>query len=273
MIFPGLIDLHVHSAPDVRVRRHTDLELAAAAHADGSRAIVLKSHHVPTMDRAWHTARATPGISVFGGVALNWPVGGLNLHAVSTAIKHGAKIIWLPTLHAENHRRKEGRSDGIRVVCDGQVVEAANAIFALIAEANIILATGHLGAEEIPLVVAAAAAKKVKKILINHPEHRVVGMTIAQQRELRRDFPVFFERCYSQPNGDDTYQSNLQVNLRALETLGPESTVLASDAGQIENRSWTECCKQTFEFLSSHGVNDSQLRQMAADTPAQLLGL
>lgn len=48
----GIIDLHIHSAPDVRQRKMNDLELMEAAVRLGARAIVIKSHHVPTMDRA-----------------------------------------------------------------------------------------------------------------------------------------------------------------------------------------------------------------------------
>lgn len=274
MIFPDLIDLHIHSAPDVRQRRHTDLELAAAAREAGARAIVIKSHHVPTMDRAWHSTQATPGLAVFGAVTLNWPVGGLNHHAVSTALKQGAKIVWLPTLHAENHRHKEGRNDGIVVTRDGRVLEAAERIFELVAEADAVLATGHIGAEEIPVVVAAALAKKVRKIVITHPEHAIVGMNLDQQRALLRDFPtVIFERHYAQPDGHGGYAMNFATNLRAIEALGHASSVLATDAGQVENAPWVQCWEAYLAFLRKNGVSESALASMCAIQPAALLNL
>lgn len=273
MNYPGLIDLHIHSSPDVRPRRHTDLELAAFAREAGARAIVIKSHHVPTMDRAWHTTQATPGLSVFGGLALNWPVGGLNAHAVSTALKQGARIIWLPTLHAENHRRKEGHQDGIAVTSQGRVVAAAEVIFEMIAEADAILATGHIGAEEMPVVVAAATAKKVRRILITHPEHSVVGMNLEQQRDLLRNFPVIFERHYAQPNGRGGYRSNFAENLDSIKALGFASTVLATDAGQVENDSWTDCWKNMLGAYGEAGISEEALRQMCSLNPARLLNL
>lgn len=48
----GIIDLHIHSAPDVRQRKMNDLELMEAGVKLGARAMVIKSHLVPTMDRA-----------------------------------------------------------------------------------------------------------------------------------------------------------------------------------------------------------------------------
>ena len=48
----GVIDLHIHSGPDLRERRLDDLQLMEAAVERGIRAIVIKSHHVPTVDRA-----------------------------------------------------------------------------------------------------------------------------------------------------------------------------------------------------------------------------
>lgn len=273
MIFPDLIDLHIHSSPDVRPRRHTDLELGVEARAAGARAIVLKSHHVPTMDRAWHTTQATPGLKVFGGLVLNWTVGGLNPHAVAAALKQGAKIIWLPTLHAANHRQKEGHSDGIVVTRDDRVVEPVLQIFEQIAAAGAILATGHIGADEIAAVVAAATAKNVSRIIITHPEHEVSGFGLDQQRALVSEFPVYFERIYAQPDGRGGYTKNFETNLRAIESLGPSSTILSTDAGQTENASWTDCWTDIIASYRAAGISEGELRAMCSAHAARLLGL
>src|SRR5262249_35481995 len=49
----GLIDFHVHTAPDVFGRALVDDEEAALARERGMEAIVLKSHTALTADRAW----------------------------------------------------------------------------------------------------------------------------------------------------------------------------------------------------------------------------
>ncbi len=47
-VMQGIIDMHIHAAPDVRARKLDDLELMEASVQRGVRAIVLKSHNVPT---------------------------------------------------------------------------------------------------------------------------------------------------------------------------------------------------------------------------------
>ncbi len=273
-MIPGLIDLHVHTSPDVRARSCDDLGLAREAKRLGARAVTIKSHHMLTADRALVARSAVPGVEVFGGVALNPAVGGLNPAAIDVALKLGGKIVWLPTLFAAQHRRMEGRLDGIEVVRGGRVVPAALAVLRQVAASDVVLATGHQSAEEVAVIVAAAWEEGVRRILINHPEHRVVGMTIAQQQALRREYPVFFERCYAQPGArKGEYVSNGKANQRAIEAVGVESTILATDAGQIENPPWAECWERMLEYHSCHGVTAAALRRMAAENPARLLGI
>ena len=52
-VMQGIIDMHIHAAPDVRARKLDDLELMEASVQRGVRAIVLKSHNFPTI---WSTA-------------------------------------------------------------------------------------------------------------------------------------------------------------------------------------------------------------------------
>ena len=45
----GVIDMHVHAAPDICQRTYNDLELTAASIRAGARAIVIKGHHCSTV--------------------------------------------------------------------------------------------------------------------------------------------------------------------------------------------------------------------------------
>ena len=55
----GVIDMHVHSTPDIRERAYTDIELMEAAVRVGARAVVIKSHHGTTMNRAFWSTSST----------------------------------------------------------------------------------------------------------------------------------------------------------------------------------------------------------------------
>jgi hypothetical protein len=273
MTLHDIVDFHVHSEPDVRPRSCDDLALARAAKQVGARAVVIKSHHFFTADRATIAQAVVAGVQVFGGVTLNPSVGGLNPAAVDAALKIGARIVWLPTLFATNHRRWEGRSGGVPVVVDGAVLPAAKEIFEQVATADVVLAMGHQSVREIWLLVAEAVRCGVRKIVINHPEHAVVAMSISEQRALRSEFPVWFERCYAQPIGGGAYKTNFEENLRAIEEVGVESTLLATDAGQIENPPWAECWERMLEYYAGRGVGEEIWRRITAEHPAQLLGL
>ncbi|MFD2215535.1 DUF6282 family protein [Metabacillus endolithicus] len=268
-----VIDLHIHSAPDIRVRSHNDLELAEQATKVGAKAIVIKSHHTPTMDRAWIVNQVYPKTNVFGSITLNHTVGGFNPYAVNYALELGAKIVWLPTIHAKNHLQKEGKSGGLEPVQDNKIVSDLIEIFKLIAEKKAVLATGHISPKEIFYVVDEATKHGVEKIVVTHPEFHIVGMTITDQKKLKDNYNVYFERTYAQPIGSGIYQSNLPINLEAIEEIGYHSTVVSTDGGQIENPKWNEALSNYIKFLFDNGISTEAIDTMTKHTPAKLLGL
>src|SRR5881398_2737108 len=98
----GAYDLQVHVAPDVIERRTDDIDLAKDFLSHGLKGFVLKSHYIPTAERAKVVSRAVPGIEAYGAITLNHSVGGLNPVAVEIAGRSGNKIVWMPTVDAEN---------------------------------------------------------------------------------------------------------------------------------------------------------------------------
>lgn len=278
-VMQGIIDMHIHAAPDVRARKLDDLELMESSVQRGVRAIVLKSHNVPTADRAYLVNRVAaekyPDVkfTAFGGLCLNRPVGGLNPDAVETSLKLGAKVIWLPTNTAENHYRKNGKdpSTGVVVTRDGKAVDELQDIFALVKRYNAVLATGHIGAEECFPVVEAARVAGVEKIVITHPEFWVVGMTPEQQADIVRKYDVLLESVYAQPvNG--SYKINIPDNIAAMKAIGPEHFVLSTDSGQTVNPYWYESYTTYFKAVSE-AFTPEQVRKMTHDNPAWLLDI
>ena len=67
----GMIDFHVHTAPDTADRTVNAIEAARTARDRGLRAIVLKGTAFETVTRASQAAAEVKGIQVFGGVVLN----------------------------------------------------------------------------------------------------------------------------------------------------------------------------------------------------------
>lgn len=272
MDFRGVIDMHIHTAPDIRQRPLDDIELAREAQKLGVGGVVLKCHVMPTVSRAVIAEKVCPGVRVFGGIALNPAVGGINPAAVEAAIKMGAKIVWLPTLCSSNQKRAEGKKDGVDTVRDGKVVPELIPVLRMIAHHNIVLSTGHLSPQEIFIVVKEAQRLGVKKIVVTHPEIEVVNMSIEDQKALAES-GVYFERVYAQPMGGGQYKSNLATNIAAIEKVGYKSTIIATDSGQMENPVWNKAIVHYLTFLEEQGIPQDQLDVMTKINPAKLLDL
>jgi ribosomal protein L19 len=276
----GVIDMHIHSAPDVRQRKLDDLQLMELAVQHKARAIVIKSHHVPTVDRATLVNKVkeikygeTSSFEMFGGIALNRFIGGINPWAVDTALKLGGKVVWLPTNTAENHCHKEHGTHPVVCVKNGQVVPELQTVFSLIKDHQAVLATGHISVEECFIVTEAARAAGVEKIVITHPEFHIVGMSLEDQIRIVKDYNVYLERVYAQPIGGGKYKNNIPDNVTAIKEIGAKSIIVATDSGQTQNPYWNDSLSEYISTLASSGISENEIRTMTHDNPAYLLGI
>ena len=192
----GAIDLHLHAGPDVRERKLTYLEAAFQARDAGIKAILIKSHSTITADIASLIQPLVKDILVFGGIALNYPVGGLNPVAVETALKLGAKQIWMPTLDASNQYRYDKKRGGITILSSkGRLKREVIETLEILSGKDVILSTGHLSQKESTQLIKEAQKKGIKKILVTHPDHFYIQMPSKMQRDLAAK-GVFFDRCF-----------------------------------------------------------------------------
>src|SRR4029079_4044524 len=95
-------DLHVHVEPDLAKRRIDDLSLARRFGELGLAGFVLKSHYVPTAERAAVVRGAVQGVRALGAITLNAGVGGLNAQAVEIAARGGARRVVMSRVAAAN---------------------------------------------------------------------------------------------------------------------------------------------------------------------------
>ena len=116
----GAVDLHCHPYPDLFPRLADDFDIVRAARDAGMKAIVLKCHHENTVSRAYLVQRVMPGIRVYGGVVLNYYVGGINAAAVEAALRLGGKEVWMPTVDAGYHAQVHGGTGGYDAQAGGR---------------------------------------------------------------------------------------------------------------------------------------------------------
>ena len=174
----GMVDLHAHASPSLLPRHGTDAETVAAERALGFTTVVLKSHEGSTVERA-----VVAG--VYGGIVLNSPVGGANPDAVEVAARLGGRIVWMPTVSSATHQAGAQRPElsvhqGFRlrrvdVVTDGALRDEWYDVLDVVADHDLVLASGHLSAAETVVLFTAARARGVTRLLVNHPKMPFLG--------------------------------------------------------------------------------------------------
>jgi hypothetical protein len=286
-VLNGAVDLHCHSGPSPFPRRINHVEASYDGARIGLRAILVKSHHHNTvMDllamRTWLADAPTP---VYGGVALNSEVGGMNPSAVAMSLRMGGRCVWAPTVsarqHIENHKHAHGfPTAGIDLlesevsVFDetGSVSEATTKVVEVIADADALLTGGHLDVESMKALFSVAVEKGVRRLLVQHPDF-VVGASESDVEELvRMGAYVEHEIAMYHP---DVAQPRwpIQQLVDWINRVGPERTTIGSDLGQQGNPLPVDGYIYIVQQLLDHGVSERDIRRMIADNPAFLLGL
>jgi len=275
----GIIDMHIHSAPDIRQRKLDDLQLMEAAVERGVRAIVIKSHMVPTADRATLVNKIRQekypdsDFQMFGSLVMNLAVGGINPWAVEASIKLGAKEIFLPTMTAENHCKKENKEHYVSVVKDRKIVEPLKDVFNLVRDYDVALGTGHISPSEIFTVVEAARDAGVKKIIVTHPEFHIVGMSLEEEARIVKDYDVLLEKVYAQPIGGGVYKKNLPDNVAHMKEIGCEHFIVSTDGGQMQNPEWYNTIAEYIDYLYDSGFSQEEIDVMTKKNPGKMLGI
>lgn len=279
----GAYDLHIHVSPDLMDRSTDDVSLARRYREAGLAGFVLKSHYMPTAERASVVRSVVPGVQALGAVTLNGSVGGMNPVLVEVAAREGARVVWMPTVDAANQRRstaqdppgakppmwarvqRELQEQGIAVppieVMDpgGAVLPEVREVLRAIARHDLVLATGHLGRDEIFAVVDAAVAEGVRRILITHPEFTSQRLSAADQKSLA-ERGALLERCFTTPYTGKVAWAEMIANIRAA---GPEHSVLSSDLGQPFNPPVEEGLPLMADFLLDAGFSEEEVHTMA----------
>lgn len=278
----GVIDMHVHSNPDIRHRAYDDFELMEAAIRTGARAIVIKTHQGTTVDRAYlcnrHNELVHQGdnnFTMFGSITLNRQMGGINPHAVESGLKLGGKVVWLPTQSARNTKLKMNQpTEGcVDVFKDGKPVPELKDIFQLIKDFDVVLGTGHISPEECFRMVEAARDAGVKKVVVTHPEWWLVGMSLEEQVRIVKDYDVILEHCFAQPMGGAKYKSNLPMNLEAIKACGYKNVMVSTDGGQVENPNWEIALAKYIDYLADNGIPQEEIYYMTHTIQSNLLNL
>jgi hypothetical protein len=278
----GAIDIHVHSHPDNVARSLDGLEAARFAKEKGMRAIVLKSHFDPTAGLAWLARKAVPGIEVFGGIDLNLPVGGMNAHAVEHMARVNGgwgRMVWMSTFDAENQIRTSKPTPPalslpngfVRVSQNGALLPETKAVIAAIRKHNLVLASGHVSAQEALLMFEEGQRLGIRGMVATHGMSAPTLLTVEQAQQAAR-FGAFIE-FVSGTLANASAQPRIDRIAEDIRKVGVENAILSSDLGQAGNALPADGFATFIDALRRKGFTDQELDRMAKQNPAKLLGL
>jgi len=274
----GACDLHIHAGPDIVPRIQDVVEVARDARESGMRAIGIKDHHTNTADRCYVASLLVPGIDILGGIVLNKTVGGLNPETVDKAIKLGTKIIWMPSVDAaltiekvhvshetpwlEGFVKSKDPGEGLSIFKGGvdgdEILAEVKEILKLVADANVILATSHLGAREALALAKEAKQVGVKKIIITHPNCSVNLMPVDVQREMAKLGALLsyaFLPCMPLYDGQD-----FREIAKMIREVGPENAIYFTDFGQLPNPKPVEGVRMFIFHLLAVGFKEDEVK-------------
>jgi hypothetical protein len=288
-LLKGAIDPHVHSGPSIALRGIDHLELLQQASEAGFAAVVTKDHDYSGVMTAALIRKHHPELKtkIYSSIVLNNVVGGFNPYAVEHTAALGGKIVWLPTLAAENHLRWQASakwvhpasSDRMRPVTgipvlngDKSVRDDVKEILDIVATNDMVLASGHLHVSETWIVFEEAQRRGVKRLVFTHPEDIVdaslndVKGIAAMGAFVEHSLCMFLEGC--------KFKSREPEDLRnQIEAAGVEQTMLCSDLGQTGTFSPLDGFRRGIKLCMDLGYDDEQIRKMVSTNTARAMGI
>lgn len=287
-ILKGGVDPHVHSGPSIAPRAIDHLDLAREMSAAGMAAVVTKDHDYAgvmcaQMIRDHHPELTT---QVFSGLVLNNVVGGINPYAVEHTAAMDGRIVWLPTLAAENHLNWE-KTSGWEHPASTQKMRPATAVplfengklrpevldvLDVIAATDIALASGHIHASETKIVFAEAKKRGVKRLIFTHPED-IVGASLEDTKEMA-DLGAYIEHSLAFFLEGSKFKTRSSEELQVfIDLVGAERTILCSDLGQVGTLNPLVGLRRGVATCLSLGYSDVQIHQMVGTNAADVIGL
>jgi hypothetical protein len=269
----GIIDVHQHVGPatQLSITRTLDaIEAAQIAKRNGMRAIVFKQHYLETASWAYLVSQMVPGIKLFGGVALNRSVGGLNPNAVEQVATFAGgfgRVVYFPTFESEHYN--PGSPIAVPVAKNGQLLPAVYDVLTVMAKYDMSMSTGHSSPAESLMLIKAAKEKGVNRIYVQHPIMERVGMSIEQQKEAAK-MGALLEYVIGEALGTPQEFQHWAEGIRAV---GPQNVIISTDLGQRGRPIHVDGYKAVLPRLRKFGFTQAELDVMTKTNPARFIGL
>ena len=287
-LMQGSIDIHTHQGPSV-FHRHHFMTVARNAQELGMRAMVFKSHHTVTVDRAAWAQSEFPDVDFFSSIVLNYANGGPNPFAVDHALRLGARIVWMPTIDTVMQQRHFGSIGGygskqafdlprfyesaepIQIAdANGNLAPGLEDVLDLIKEHDAVLAVGHVTPDETDSLIAAAANKGIDKIIIDHPYLPFTELGDVKHQKALVEAGATMNYAFSQLT-PRWYCISPPEMVEHMRLVGVDNIVISSDLGQLHNPLPADGIRQFVQILLEEGVEADEIDTMLRRNTARLL--
>ncbi len=273
-LLKGAYDLHVHTAPSHFDRSLDDFDLLQGLEAYGMDGALIKSHYEPTQARAsLANSHNSTRAKLFGGIALNHPVGGLNPYAAESCLKMGGRIVWLPTRDAAhslcfgNMPGDFFERPGLTVLEDGGALKrVVYEILEVVRRYGAYVATGHLSLPESRAVCKACAEMRVHCIL-THPDWNRTKINLQEQLDFARA-GVMIEKVWANIADGDI---DAEALCHSVRVLGSENIFMTTDRGQAGMESPMEGLLRFIECMLDYGISHCEIERMVLDNPRRIV--
>jgi hypothetical protein len=287
----GAVDNHVHTCPHINGRSIDVFQAVQQAADAGMCGIGLMDNFANSSGIAALANRHLGhlGVEVFGGLIMEPAAGGISAEAVRIALKlgygapgDGARFVSLPTHHTRHIAQMENRPDDYVAAClvipdSGALPDPLPEIFDMVAEADVVLNTGHLSGLETLRVVEAARQHGVTRILVpaSHYDEATVAELAAMGAHV--EFSFFFVSHATQTGlthvdeARNTVPPVLAPQMAALIAATPvDKVVISSDCGVFLLPPPVEGLRELLLLLESCGVPREDLRRIVGKNNSKL---
>jgi hypothetical protein len=219
-----------------------------------------------------------PGIELFGGIALNRSVGGVNPTAVDRMARMTGgrgRVVWMPTFDSVQWQTINGQNPlAIPVSRDGKLLPEVLEVLDVVAKHGLSLATGHSSPAESLMIIQEAKTRGIQRIIVTHPFISSIGMDIETQKKAAA-MGAFLEYPFNATLAPFGPKANAPMaeHLKAIRAVGPENVIISSDLGQQGNPVHPDGLIIFIQALKDGGFTAEEVRTMTQTNPAKFLGL
>ena len=217
--------------------------------------------------------------------ALEWSPASLRAHL---ALAQGARVVWFPTISSPQHI-EHAKHAGLKfpklavplvedspvdVWADGgDLRPEVHEILRMIADADAVLAAGHMDVRSILVVLEAAREAGVTRMVVNHPGF-VIEASVEDALKMA-DLGAVVEHSLCMYDEDSTFFQEWPVEhlVEWIRAIGRERTILGSDLGQDNNPLPGASYRKIVERLLRAGLAEQEVRMLVSDNPARVLGV